>query len=87
MAKTLLGLTDLGNSDYGATDVLKYLLEAVGRDVVSFQRNTHVSCMAVERARDIVKAINDYIAKVESGATGDWESYEKLLGAIDPLEQ
>jgi hypothetical protein len=41
----------------------------------------------VERARDIVKAINEYIAKVEDSATGDWDSFEKFTTAIEPLEE
>ena len=85
--KTLLGLTDVENDDHGATEVVKYLLQAVGRDIVSLQRNTHVSYMVAERARDIVKAINDCIIKVENSATGDWDSYDKFSEAIDPLEE
>ena len=32
---------------------------------VSFHRNTQVSYMAVGRARDILKEINEYLDKVE----------------------
>jgi hypothetical protein len=85
--KSLLGLTDVGNDDHGATEVVKYLLEAVGRCIASFQRNTHVSYMVVERARDIVKAINKCIIDVESSATEDWASYDKFSKAIEPLEE
>ena len=84
---SLLGLTDVGNDERGATEVVKYLLQAVGRDIVSLQRNTHVSYMVTERARDIVKAINECIINVENSATGDWESYEKFSEAIEPLEE
>jgi DNA-binding LacI/PurR family transcriptional regulator len=85
--KTLLGLTDVENDDHGATEAVKYLLQAVGRDIASLQRNTHVSYMVAERARDIVKAINDCIINVENSATGDWESFDKFSKAIDPLEE
>jgi hypothetical protein len=85
--KTLLGLTDIENDDHGATEVVKYLLQAVGRDIVSLQRNTHVSYMVAERARDIVKAINECIINVENSATGDWESFDKFSEAIEPLEE
>jgi len=83
----LLSLTDLGSGGSAATEAAQYLVQAVGRDVVSFRRNTQVSYMVVERARDIVKAINEYIAKVESSATGDWDSFEKFTVAIVPLEE
>ena len=85
--KELLSLTDLGNDDHAATEVAKYLVQAVGHDVVSFRRNTQVSYMVVDRARDIVKAINEYIVKVESSTTGDWDSFEKFTTAIEPLEE
>jgi hypothetical protein len=83
----LLSLTDLGIGGPGATESVKYLVQAVGRDVVSFRRNTHVSYMAVERAREIIKSINEYIAKVEDSETGDWDSFEKFTMAIEPLEE
>ena len=83
----LLSLTDLGSGGSAATEAAQYLVQAVGRDVVSFRRNTQVSYMVVERARDIVKVINEYIAKVESSATGDWDSFEKFTVAIEPLEE
>jgi hypothetical protein len=83
----LLSLTNLGIGGPGATESVKYLVQAVGRDVVSFRRNTHVSYMAVERARDIIKSINEYIAKVEDSETGDWDSFEKFTMAIEPLEE
>lgn len=83
----LLSLTNLGIGGPGATESVKYLVQAVGRDVVSFRRNTHVSYMAVERARDMIKSINEYIAKVEDSETGDWDSFEKFTMAIEPLEE
>ena len=85
--KTLLGLTDVGNDDHCATDPAKYLLQAIGRDIVSLKRNKHVTYMVAERARDIVKAINECIINVEGNATGDWASFEKFLEAICPLEE
>ncbi|KAF8497915.1 hypothetical protein F5888DRAFT_1803368 [Russula emetica] len=84
--KTHLGLTDVGNDDHGATEGVKYLLQAVGRDIVSLQRNTHVSYMVAERARDIVNAINKCIIDVENSATEDWASFDKFSKAIEPLE-
>jgi DNA-binding LacI/PurR family transcriptional regulator len=84
---TLLGFADVGNDDHGATEAVKYLLQAVARDIVSLQRNTHVSYMVAERARDIVKAINECIVNVENDVTGDWASYDKFSEAIEPLEE
>ncbi|KAI0263560.1 hypothetical protein BC834DRAFT_971251 [Gloeopeniophorella convolvens] len=70
---------------FPATDVIKYLIQIVGRDVISFRRNTQVSYMVVERAKEIVSAINRYIKQVEGGS-GDWGSFEKFTAAIAPLE-
>ena len=81
-----LSLTDLGSDGPSATEAVKYLVQAVGRDVVTFRRNTQVSFMVVERAREIVKAINEYIVRVENSTTGDWDSFEKFTVAIEPLE-
>jgi hypothetical protein len=78
-------LTELPNEGYTATEVIKYLIDAVGHDVVSFRRNAHVSYMLVDRARDICNAINDYIQGAESER--DWTSFEKFTNAIDPVEE
>lgn len=85
-----LGLTDIGTVDHGATDAVKYLFQAVGRTVVSSQYNTNVSCMVVEHARDMVKAVNECINKVENSTAAtadDWDSFDKFSNAIDPLEE
>lgn len=86
-AKQLFGLTNPGSDYPAATEAIKYLIQAVGRDVGSFRRNTHVSYMVVERARDLVNGINRYIEKVESSTEGDWESFIKFTAAIEPLEE
>ena len=85
--KVPLSLTNFTGSNFPATEAIKWLLQVIGRDVVSFRRNTHVSYLVVERARDIVNTINDYIARVESSTTGDWESFDKFSTAIEPLEE
>lgn len=85
--KVPLSLTDFRGSSFAATEAIRLLLQVIGRDVVSFRRNTHVSYLVVERARDIVNTINEYIARVESSTTGDWESFEKFSEAIEPLEE
>ena len=82
-----LSLTNFKGSSFAATEAITFLLQAIGRDVVSFRRNTHVSYLVVERARDIANAVNEYIARVESSTTGDWDSYEKFSAAIEPLEE
>jgi hypothetical protein len=83
----LLSLTNLGIGGPAATESVKYLAQAVGRDVMSFRRNTHVSYMVAERARDIINAINEYIARVEDSEIADWDSFEKFTVAIEPLEE
>jgi hypothetical protein len=83
----ILGLANPGSGYPPATEAIKYLLHAVGRDVVSFRRNTHVSYMVVERARDLVNSINKYIDKVEKCSDPDWESFMKFTAAIEPLEE
>ena len=86
---TIPSLTDLGNGGFPATEAAKYLVQALGRDVVSFQRNTHVSYMAAERARDILNQINEYIDKVEKSTSvdADWDTFEKFTTANDQLEE
>ena len=78
-------LTKPTTDGYPATEVIKFLLEVVGRDVVSFRRNAQVSYMLVDRARDICDAINTHIKKTEAGT--DWASFEKFSDAIDPAEE
>ncbi|KAI0300712.1 hypothetical protein B0F90DRAFT_1817465 [Multifurca ochricompacta] len=80
----LVNLTRLANEGYPATEVIKYLIDVVGHDVVSFRRNTQVSYMLVDRAREICDAINGHIRRAESG--NDWASFEKFTNAIDPIE-
>jgi hypothetical protein len=77
--------TKLTTEGYPATEVIKYLIEVVGRDVVSFKRNAQVSFMLVDRSRDICDAINTHIKKTESGT--DWASFEKFANALDPVEE
>ncbi|KAH9035763.1 hypothetical protein EDB85DRAFT_2143515 [Lactarius pseudohatsudake] len=77
-------LTKPTTEGYPATEVIKYLIEVVGRDVASFRRNAQVSYMLVDRARDICDAINTHIKKTESGI--DWSSFEKFTDAVDPIE-
>jgi len=78
-------LTKPKTEGYPATEVIKYLVEVVGCDVVSFKRNAQVSFILVDRARDICDAINVHIKKTESGT--DWASFEKFSDAIDPIEE
>jgi hypothetical protein len=70
---------------YPATELIKYLIDAVGRDVMSFRRNAQVSYLLVDRTRDIFDAINAHIQRTESGE--DWDSYDKFTSAIDPIEE
>jgi hypothetical protein len=70
---------------YPATELIKYLIDAVGRDVMSFRRNAQVSYLLVDRTRDIFDAINAYIQRTETGE--DWDSYDKFTNAIDPIEE
>ena len=85
----LTTLTKLTTEGYPATEVIKFLIEVVGRDVVSFRRNAQLSYLLVDRARDICDAINVHIKKTESGSgtDSDWASFEKFSAAIDPVEE
>jgi hypothetical protein len=80
-----INLPGSSNEAYPATELIKYLIDAVGRDVMSFRRNAQVSYLLVDRTRDIFDAINTYIQRTESGE--DWESYDKFTSAIDPIEE
>ena len=85
----LTTLTKPTTAGYPATEVIKFLIEIVGRDVVSFRRNAQLSYLLVDRARDICDAINGHIKKTESGSgtDSDWASFEKFSDAIDPVEE
>lgn len=80
-----LNLPGSSNEAYPATELVKYLTDAVGRDVMSFRRNAQVSYLLVDRTRDIFDAINTYIQRTELGE--DWDSYDKFTSAIDPMEE
>ena len=88
-SKVPLSFTQFRESNFPATEAIRLLLQVIGRDVVSFRRNTHVSYSVVERARDILNEIDKHIGLVENstGATGAWDSFEKFSGAIEPLEE
>ncbi|KAI9435075.1 hypothetical protein H4582DRAFT_702236 [Lactarius indigo] len=78
-------LTKPAADGYPATNVIEYLVEIVGRDVVSFRRNAQVSYLLVDRARDICDVVNIYIRNTESGT--DWSSFGRFSNAIDPVEE
>lgn len=80
-----MNLPVTSNEAYPATELIKYLIDAVGRDVMSFRRNAQVSYLLVDRTRDIFDAINAYIQNTESGE--DWESFDRYTNAIDPIEE
>lgn len=80
-----MNLPGSSNEAYPATELIKYLIDAVGRDVMSFRRNAQVSYLLVDKTRDIFDAINAYIQRTESGE--DWDSYDKFTNAIDPIEE
>jgi len=39
-------------------EAIKYLIDTVGRDVMSFRRNAQVSYLLLDRARDFFEGIN-----------------------------
>jgi|SRR5216684_6520283 len=80
-----LNIPGPSNEPYPATEIIKYLIDAVGRDVRSFRRNAQVSYLLADRARDIFEAINAYIQRTESGE--DWDSFDRFTNAIDPIEE
>jgi hypothetical protein len=80
-----VNLPGSSNDAYPATELIKYLIDAVGRDVMSFRRNAHVSYLLVDRTRDIFDSLNAYIQRTESGE--DWNSFDKYTNAIDPIEE
>ncbi|KAI0263561.1 hypothetical protein BC834DRAFT_844447 [Gloeopeniophorella convolvens] len=80
-----LPFSDLGEGGFPATEVIRYLLKTVDRDVVTFRRNTQVPYMILDRVRELVNGIDGLIKKVEEG-TGDWNSFDAYSRAIAPLE-
>lgn len=81
----LPGSSNDGYQGYPVTELIKYLIDAIGRDVMSFKRNAQVSYLLVDRTRDIFDAINACIQRTESGE--DWDSYDRFTSAIDPIEE
>jgi hypothetical protein len=82
---TFMNILRPSTEAYPATEVIKYMIDTVGHDVMSFRRNTQVSYLLLERARDICDAINGHIQRTESGE--DWISFDKYTNAIDPVEE
>jgi len=79
---------DLTNvsGDYGATALIKYLVQIISHDVCAINRNTLSYYRLVHRVGEIYKAINALIGEVEKDDTDQWDNYIKYTGAIDPLE-
>jgi hypothetical protein len=73
------------NDVYPATEVIKYLIDAVGRDVMSFRPNAQVSYLLVDRSRDRFDAINAYIQRTESEE--DFGSFDIFIRAIDLIKE
>ena len=79
-----LNLTEPEAQSFPATNVSKYLIELIGKDVCSFRRNTQAAYRVVEQARTLAKTINELIADVDN--TGDFDAFDRYSPAIDPLE-
>lgn len=79
---------DLTNvsGDYGATALIKYLVQIISHDVCAINRNTLSYYRLVHRVGEIYKAINALIGEVEKDDTDQWDNYIKYTDAIDPLE-
>lgn len=80
-----INLASVRSGGFPATELIRYLIEAIGQDVSAFRRNAHVSYRLVDRIRDICNEINAHIQKVDE--EDSWDSYEKFTAAIDPLEE
>jgi hypothetical protein len=80
-----INLPGSSNEPYPATEIIKYLIDAVGRDVMSFRRNTQVSYLLVDRSRDRFDAINAYIQRTESEE--DFGSFDIFIRAIDLIKE
>lgn len=78
-------LTQFRRTGYPATELIKFLIQAIAHDVCLAKRNSHTLFSAVERARDVYDAINMLIDKVS--LEPDWSSYDKYTAMIDPLEE
>ena len=80
---------DLTNvsGDYGATALIKYLVQVISHDVCSVNRNTLSYYRLVHRASEVYRAINALIGEVEKDDTDQWDNYTKYTNAIDPMER
>ena len=73
------------NEVYPATKVIKYLIDAVDGDVMSFRPHAQVSYLLVDRSRDLFDAINVYIQRTESEE--DLGSFDIFIRAIDLIKE
>jgi hypothetical protein len=80
-------ITQVSGKGYGATDLSKYLLQAVGNDVCAVKRNALVAYKLVSAASSIYNALNALIEKVDKDPIDKWDSYNLYTQAIDPLEE
>lgn len=77
----------LTSKEFAATDLVHLLIQYVAHDVCALRRNTQVSFRIVDKARTIWTNINNLIDRTEKSAAFDWDSYDKFIAAIDPLEE
>jgi hypothetical protein len=72
---------------YKATELIKDLLEIIGREVCTAKRNAQTSALLVRRAFDIYNKINALIEKAGLDDPDDWTTYGLYTTAIGPLQR
>ncbi|KAK0204757.1 hypothetical protein DFS33DRAFT_1382656 [Desarmillaria ectypa] len=79
-------LTELNNTSFPATDVIKSLIDILAQELCdsNLRRGSHTFCVFILRSRDLCDHINFLIKKstIEDG----WISYDEYTAMIEPLE-
>lgn len=79
-------LADVSGESFAATNLIKRLIKGISYDVCAFKRNTQTAYFLVQLSCNIYKLINACIRKVDNESENSWESYNKYIGKIHPLE-
>jgi hypothetical protein len=80
-------LTNVSGQGFPATEVVKFLIQTVGRDVCAIKRNSLSAYELVHGSGKIYKAINGLIDKIERGDGDFWDNFRMYTQAIDSLEE
>jgi len=79
-------LLDIPTDTFAATSLIRRLIQGVSYDVSAFKCDTQTAYLLVHTSYQIYKFINTCIAKVDEEDENTWDTYNKYIGKIYPLE-